>query len=43
MVGLSAYGLEIIERVPIEVPAGERNREYLRSKRDKLGHLLKDL
>jgi 3,4-dihydroxy 2-butanone 4-phosphate synthase/GTP cyclohydrolase II len=43
MVGLSAYGLEIIERVPIQIPAGERNRDYLRSKRDKLGHLLNDL
>jgi 3,4-dihydroxy 2-butanone 4-phosphate synthase/GTP cyclohydrolase II len=43
MVGLSAYGLEIVERVPIQIQAGERNRAYLRSKRDKLGHLLKDL
>ncbi len=43
MVGLSAYGLELIERVPIQIKPGERNRDYLRSKRDKMGHLLKDL
>lgn len=43
MVGLSAYGLEIVERVPIQIEAGDRNRDYLKSKRDKLGHLLKDL
>jgi 3,4-dihydroxy 2-butanone 4-phosphate synthase/GTP cyclohydrolase II len=43
MVGLSAYGLEIVERVPIQIEASDRNRAYLRSKRDKMGHLLKDL
>ena len=40
-VGLSGYGLEIVERVPLEVPPTEATREYLRTKRDKLGHLLK--
>jgi 3,4-dihydroxy 2-butanone 4-phosphate synthase/GTP cyclohydrolase II len=43
MVGLAAYGLEAIERIPIQVPAGERNRAYLEAKRDKLGHFLEDL
>ena len=43
MVGLAAYGLEVIERVPIQVPAGARTRAYLAAKRDKLGHLLEDL
>lgn len=43
LVGVTAYGLEVIERVPIEVPAGERNRSYLKTKRDKLGHLLDGL
>ena len=43
MVGLSAYGLELIERVPIQIEPGDRNRDYLRSKRDKMGHMLKDL
>lgn len=40
-IGLSGYGLEITERVSLEVPPTEASREYLRTKRDKLGHLLK--
>ncbi len=40
VVGLSAYGLEITERLPIEVPASEHAFKYLETKRDKLGHLL---
>ena len=39
IVGLEGYGLEVVERVPIEVPASEANRFYLRTKQDKLGHL----
>jgi 3,4-dihydroxy 2-butanone 4-phosphate synthase/GTP cyclohydrolase II len=39
-VGLEAYGLEIAERVPIEVPAHHVNMKYLKTKRDKLGHWL---
>ena len=39
VVGLKAYGLEIVERVPIEVPPNKRNLKYLRVKRDKLGHI----
>jgi 3,4-dihydroxy 2-butanone 4-phosphate synthase/GTP cyclohydrolase II len=43
IVGLEGYGLEVVERVPIEVPARAENRRYLATKRDKLGHyLLKD-
>jgi 3,4-dihydroxy 2-butanone 4-phosphate synthase/GTP cyclohydrolase II len=38
--GLEGYGLEIIERVPIEILPNEKNLEYLRTKREKLGHLL---
>lgn len=41
VIGLKGYGLEIIERVPIEVPASEHTYKYLETKRDKLGHLLK--
>jgi 3,4-dihydroxy 2-butanone 4-phosphate synthase/GTP cyclohydrolase II len=40
-VGLAGYGLEIVERVPLEVAPTESSRDYLRAKRDKLGHLLK--
>ena len=41
-VALSGYGLEIVERVPLEVAPRASNREYLRTKRDKLGHKLSD-
>jgi len=41
IVGLEGYGLEIVERVPIEVPFRETNRKYLETKKKKLGHLLK--
>ena len=37
---LSDCGFEIVERVPLEIPANEHNRRYLETKRDKLGHLL---
>ncbi len=40
VVGLSAYGLEIVDRVPIEIQANEINQRYLATKRDKMGHLL---
>lgn len=37
-VGLSGYGLEIVERVPIEVEVTETSRRYLETKKNKLGH-----
>jgi 3,4-dihydroxy 2-butanone 4-phosphate synthase/GTP cyclohydrolase II len=40
VVGLDGYGLRIVERVPIQMEPGEHNADYLRTKRDKLGHLL---
>jgi 3,4-dihydroxy 2-butanone 4-phosphate synthase / GTP cyclohydrolase II len=40
-IALSGYGLEIVERVPLEIPPTDSSRDYLRTKRDKLGHLLK--
>jgi 3,4-dihydroxy 2-butanone 4-phosphate synthase/GTP cyclohydrolase II len=40
-IALSGYGLEIVERVPLEIPPTETSRAYLRAKRDKLGHLLR--
>jgi 3,4-dihydroxy 2-butanone 4-phosphate synthase/GTP cyclohydrolase II len=43
LVGVTAYGLQVIERVPIEIPAGEKSRRYLQTKRDRLGHLLEGL
>lgn len=38
--GLAGYHLEIVDRVPLIVGVGDRNRDYLRTKRDKLGHLI---
>ena len=40
IVGLEGYGLEVVERVPIEMQPTRRNRAYLITKREKLGHLL---
>ena len=39
--GLSGFDLEIIERVPIEMPAKAENDFYLQTKKDKMGHLIK--
>jgi len=39
-VALSGYGLEIVERVPIEIPPNEISKKYLETKKKKLGHLL---
>jgi 3,4-dihydroxy 2-butanone 4-phosphate synthase/GTP cyclohydrolase II len=38
--GLEAHGLELVERIPIEVAPTKENLEYLRTKREKLGHIL---
>ncbi|NCA22900.1 MAG: GTP cyclohydrolase II, partial [Crocinitomicaceae bacterium] len=39
--GLIGYGLEIIENVPIEIESNVHNENYLITKRDKMGHILK--
>ena len=39
--GLIGYGLEIIENVPLEIESNEHNELYLKTKRDKMGHVLK--
>ncbi len=39
-IGLAGYGLEIVEQVPIEIAPGVHNEEYLRTKRDRMGHEL---
>ncbi|MCX7664346.1 MAG: GTP cyclohydrolase II [Gemmataceae bacterium] len=43
VVGLESHGLEIVERVPIEIPANPNNLRYLKTKKTKLGHLLNDI
>jgi 3,4-dihydroxy 2-butanone 4-phosphate synthase/GTP cyclohydrolase II len=40
VVGLEAYGLELVDRVPIVVPPNPENQQYLETKRLKMGHLL---
>jgi 3,4-dihydroxy 2-butanone 4-phosphate synthase/GTP cyclohydrolase II len=42
-VGLEGYGLTIVERLPIEIPPSEASRRYLRTKKEKLGHLLRSV
>jgi len=40
VIGLAGYGLKIVERVPIEVEPNPYNSDYLRTKKEKMGHLL---
>ncbi|MGJ8658040.1 MAG: bifunctional 3,4-dihydroxy-2-butanone-4-phosphate synthase/GTP cyclohydrolase II [Akkermansiaceae bacterium] len=40
MVGLDGYGLEIVEQLPISLPANPDNEKYLQTKKDKMGHSL---
>ncbi|HEY2952042.1 MAG TPA: bifunctional 3,4-dihydroxy-2-butanone-4-phosphate synthase/GTP cyclohydrolase II [Verrucomicrobiae bacterium] len=40
VVGLEGYGLEIVEQVPIRVKPNPHNERYLKTKREKLGHLV---
>jgi len=43
IVGLEGYGLQIIDRVPLEMPPRKDNIRYLRAKQEKLGHLMNHL
>jgi 3,4-dihydroxy 2-butanone 4-phosphate synthase/GTP cyclohydrolase II len=40
VIGLEGYGLNIIDQIPIRVPANPHNEKYLETKKLKLGHLL---
>jgi 3,4-dihydroxy 2-butanone 4-phosphate synthase/GTP cyclohydrolase II len=40
IIGLKGFGIEVTERIPIEVKANYTNERYLKTKRDKLGHLI---
>jgi len=40
IIGLQGYGIEVVERVPIETKPQKENLEYLKTKARKLGHLL---
>jgi 3,4-dihydroxy 2-butanone 4-phosphate synthase/GTP cyclohydrolase II len=40
IIGLKGFGIEVTERIPIEVKANRTNERYLKTKRDKLGHMI---
>jgi 3,4-dihydroxy 2-butanone 4-phosphate synthase/GTP cyclohydrolase II len=40
--GIESFGLEIVERIPLVIPANEHSMRYLRTKSDKLGHIMHD-
>ena len=39
-IGLAGYGLQIVERVSMEIPPNHSNRRYLKTKKEKMGHIL---
>jgi len=43
VIGLEGYGLKIVKRVPIEIEPNQINLKYLKIKKQKMGHLLKNL
>ena len=43
IVGIEGYGLHVTQRVPLEIPANQSNKKYLKTKKAKLGHLLEQI
>jgi 3,4-dihydroxy 2-butanone 4-phosphate synthase / GTP cyclohydrolase II len=41
--GLHGYGLDVVDQVPLSTPPNSKNLKYLRTKRDKLGHTLREV
>lgn len=42
-IGLEAYGLQIVENVPIEITPNQYNERYLKTKKDRMGHTLRNI
>jgi 3,4-dihydroxy 2-butanone 4-phosphate synthase/GTP cyclohydrolase II len=42
LTGVEGYGLEVVEQIPLRVVQGIHNARYLRTKKEKLGHLIDD-
>jgi 3,4-dihydroxy 2-butanone 4-phosphate synthase/GTP cyclohydrolase II len=40
IIGLKAYGMEVVDRVPVVISPGEHNQFYLETKKNKMGHML---
>ena len=43
LIGLGSFGLTITKRIPIEIKPHEKNKNYLKTKKNKLGHILKEV
>jgi len=43
LVGLEGYGIELVDRVPLQIEPNARNRKYLQTKKDRMGHMLEHL
>ena len=43
IVGLEGHGLQVVERIQLEVPSHSHNEKYLKAKRDKMGHLFRQI
>jgi len=40
IIGLKGYDLNIVERLPIEISPNEKNEKYLKTKKEKMGHII---
>ena len=40
IIGLEGYRLNVVERIPLELPPNERSHAYLKSKKERMGHIL---
>lgn len=42
VIGIRGYGLEVCERVPIQIKTNQANQQYIKTKKEKMGHIIKD-